>query len=195
MNREARFYVLKNGVPVFVRPFRPSDIHQIIIGFNKMSSRSRYRRFFQSVRKLPASHLDELLRVDNDNRLALCAGAIMPDGRWEGAGIIRFSRPYPGSKCAEIALTVIDKYQGLGLGTLLFELISEKALECGLTHFTGHVLPDNTSMIKILRRHAVQNTLVEGPVLECEIQLHSGHNYRREVTHQYMDFSEQGPVL
>jgi len=61
------FYLLKSGLPVFVRRFRTSDIHQVIAIFDKMSDRSRYRRFFHPVRKLPESHLEELMNVDDHN--------------------------------------------------------------------------------------------------------------------------------
>ncbi|MBN2105396.1 GNAT family N-acetyltransferase [bacterium] len=164
------FYELKNGLPVFIRPFRPSDINQILIGFSKMSERSRYRRFFHPVRELPESHLKELLDVDGYNNLAICAGVIHPDG-WEGAGIARFKRIEPNSKTADIALTIIDKYQGYGLGGLLVEVLTRKALEAGVSSFEGHVLPDNVTMIKILKRRNAQNQLIEGPVYHFRMPL------------------------
>jgi RimJ/RimL family protein N-acetyltransferase len=165
-----KFYYLKNETLVFVRLFRPSDMNQIIIGFNKMSDRSRYRRFFQPVRTIPESHLKELMRVDGNQHLAICAGVIQKNG-WEGAGIVRLARDGFDSKTADLALTVIDKYQGMGLGSLLIELITRMALEKGVSNFEGHVLPDNTAMIKILRRYNAQNRLIEGPVLRFRMPL------------------------
>ena len=171
MPEKPRFFYLKNNLPVFVRTFRPSDIQQVLTGFNKLSERSRYRRFFSCPYKLPESNIHDLLTVDNINRLAICAGVILKQ-RWEGAGIARFTRSDSDPDSAEAALTVIDKYQRLGLGSLLFELLRQKALQCNITEFTGLILADNTSMLKILNRYpGVSSSVVAGPAIQFKIKL------------------------
>ena len=171
MLEKPRFFYLKNNLPVFVRMFRPSDIRQVFTGFDKLSERSRYRRFFSCPCKLPESNIHDLLTVDNINRLALCAGVIL-EKRWEGAGIARFDRTASDPDCAEVALTIIDKYQRLGLGSLLFELLRQKALQCSITEFTGLILADNTSMLKILNRYRLESSrVVAGPAIQFKIKL------------------------
>ena len=141
-------YQLKDGLPVFIRLFRPSDINEIIIGFSKMSERSRYRRFFQSVRTLPDSHLNTLMCVDGRDNLAVCAGVIHATG-WEGAGMARFSRKETNPKIADVGLTVIDKYQGKGLGGLLQRHLAEYARRKGVEGFWAFLFGTNQAMYKL----------------------------------------------
>jgi GNAT superfamily N-acetyltransferase len=53
---------------------------------------------------------------------------------------------------AEVAVTVLDDWQGRGLGTLLLEVISERAREEGVTSFTALLLGTNTEMLNLLGR-------------------------------------------
>ena len=48
-------------------------------------------------------------------------------------------------------MTVIDDWQGRGLGTLLLEVISARAREEGITTFTALMLAINEEMLDILR--------------------------------------------
>jgi GNAT superfamily N-acetyltransferase len=183
------FYYLKNNLQVFVRLFRPSDIQQVVTGFDKLSERSRYRRFFSSPNQLPETSVKDLLTMDNINRLALCAGVILKHG-WEGAGIARFTRHPSNPASAELALTIIDKYQRLGLGSLLFELLRQKAIECGITRFTGIILTDNTSMLKILNHYPIESSqVITGPAIHLEIKLCTDSPIE-VVTFEYNQFTE-----
>ena len=49
-------------------------------------------------------------------------------------------------------MTVIDDWQGRGLGTLLLEVISARAREEGITTFTALMLATNEEMIDLLKR-------------------------------------------
>lgn len=52
----------------------------------------------------------------------------------------------------EPAVTVLDEYQGKGLGKLLVAIMTYCALKAGVSRFRAYVLPDNTSVIKIVSR-------------------------------------------
>jgi len=52
---------------------------------------------------------------------------------------------------AEVAVTVIDDWQGRGLGTLLLEVISARAREEGITRFTALLLASNKEMMDLLQ--------------------------------------------
>ncbi len=162
MQESIQFFKLNHDLSVFIRLFRPSDINQILIGFEKLSERSRYKRFLNPVRKLPEKSMVELLSVDNVSNMAVCAGVIGTGG-WEGAGIARFSRAPDEPGTAEVGLTVIDKYQGNGIGSLLFDTLIQNARDRGIRYLSGSLLTDNTSMIRILRHHSIQSRLEEGP--------------------------------
>ena len=188
-----RYFRLRDGTPIFVRLFRPSDREQIRLGYTKLSSRSRYRRFLNDAPRLSEPQLTSLSDVDGVNRLAICAGAIR-EGGWEAAAIARFVRQEAGARGAEAAVTVIDAYQHRGLGTLLVDLLTEQALERGVERFTGHLLADNLAMLRILQHRSVEAELEDGATLSFGMPLRSPVIGLREITDRYGGYLEaHGP--
>ncbi len=53
---------------------------------------------------------------------------------------------------AEIAVTVVDAWQGRGLGTVLLQRLSQRAAESGLRYFTAEILRTNKPMLGLLRQ-------------------------------------------
>ena len=53
---------------------------------------------------------------------------------------------------AEVAVTVVDEWQGRGLGTLLLEVISARALDEGVGTFTALMLARNQAMMDLFER-------------------------------------------
>ncbi len=72
----------------------------------------------------------------------------MRDG--EVIGVARFVREEPASSSAEVAVTVVDDWQGQGLGTLLLNRLSRRAREEGVETFTATALADNRAIIELL---------------------------------------------
>ena len=70
---------------------------------------------------------------------------------------------------AEFAVTVIDAYQGRGLGTLLVRLLLEAARSVGVEVLRGYVLEDNTAMLRILQRFAIETHRDSGNVLRIDV--------------------------
>lgn len=66
--------------------------------------------------------------------------------------VARYVRDPARPEAAELAVTVIDEWQGRGLGTLLLEAISLRAREEGINTFTALMLADNTEMMDLLER-------------------------------------------
>jgi GNAT superfamily N-acetyltransferase len=70
----------------------------------------------------------------------------------QGLGIAHYLRSSVRAEVAEVALTVIDDWQGRGLGTLLLEAISARARQEGITAFTALMLDENHRMRRLLDR-------------------------------------------
>jgi GNAT superfamily N-acetyltransferase len=70
----------------------------------------------------------------------------------KGLGIVHYVRSLERPGVAEVALTVIDDWQGRGLGTLLLEVISARARQDGIKTFTALMLAENRKMRDLLDR-------------------------------------------
>jgi RimJ/RimL family protein N-acetyltransferase len=66
-------------------------------------------------------------------------------------GVARYVRDAGDPHAAEIAVTIVDDWQGRGLGTELLTRLSGRARSEGIHRFTALVAEDNTAMAGLLR--------------------------------------------
>ena len=137
---------LRDGFEVVVRPIRPEDREAIAAGLARMSERSRYQRFLTVIEEFSPSELRYLTDVDHHDHEALIA---FDSRTGDGAGVARFVRLADGTS-AEAAVTVIDEWQGRGLGTVLCNLIADRARTEGVRRFTAMLLASNRQMLEVL---------------------------------------------
>jgi GNAT superfamily N-acetyltransferase len=142
---------LGDGTDVGLRPFRPGDGGLLVAGFARMSPESRYRRFLAPVPRLTDSMLTFLTSVDGADHRAWGALVDEPGGE-VGAGVVRWVRTKADPAVAELAVTVIDDYQGRGLGGLLLDVAVLDAYAFGVERFEGLVLAENSSSRRMLAR-------------------------------------------
>jgi RimJ/RimL family protein N-acetyltransferase len=140
--------VLRDGSEVLIRPVRGSDAPLLADGFARLSARSRQMRFLSPKRSLSAAELRFLTEVDHHDHEAI--GALSPaDGR--GVGIARYIREPGDPTAAEIAVTIVDEWQGRGLGTELLARLSDRARQAGICRFTATVAYGNAAMTGLLQ--------------------------------------------
>ena len=138
---------LRDGARVVTRPIEPGDKDALVAGFEQLSDESRYRRFLSATPRLSESQLRYLTEVDHDRHEAIIAFA---EETGEPVGVARYVR-YPDDPTdAEPAVTVVDDWQGRGLGTLLLAEISNRARAAGVERFTALVLATNDPIIALL---------------------------------------------
>jgi GNAT superfamily N-acetyltransferase len=140
---------LRDGAPVRIRRLRTSDQELLARGFRRLSQDSRYRRFLGPMPKLSGSMIGYLTEIDHHGHEAMVA---VDEQAREGVGVARYVRDPARPDTAELAVTVIDDWQGRGVGTLLTEAISMRAREEGITTFTALMLADNHEMMDLLRQ-------------------------------------------
>jgi hypothetical protein len=163
-------FYLKNGVPVIIRLLQKEDKEGLKTGFEKLSLHSRHCRFLSPLDHLSRKQLDYLTEIDNVNHLALCAH--LNDGDFPtGIGIARYIRLKDKPDTAEIAITIIDEYQNLGLVTKLLELLIEAAARNGIKTFTGYILVENFPMLKILQKYKTGFVKETGDTLKMKLAL------------------------
>jgi len=163
---------LKDGTPVLIRLLNQDDKEELKIGFEKLSTKSKYRRFFVPISSLSNSQLKHLTEIDNKNHLALCAYIVGQDGMF-GIGVARYFRVEDEPKTAEFALTIIDEYQSQGLGTELLNLLIQCARKNGIRKFIGYMLAENSSILKILKHLGAQIRREDGPIQRVDLILSS----------------------
>jgi GNAT superfamily N-acetyltransferase len=156
-------YAVVNGLPLAYRPLVPADREHLHAGFRRLSPRSRYQRFFRSVRDLTAQELAWLTEVDQVHHLAVGAQDVSGDEP-VGIAVARCVRTPDRPDVAEPALTVVDSHQRRGVGAWLMRVLADAARRRGIRAFEGYVFADNAPMIAILRRYDVRFELDSGGV-------------------------------
>src|SRR5205823_13782237 len=110
-------------------------------GLSRLSEESRYRRFLAPVAALSDDQLRHLTEIDAWDHFAWVA--LLRDAPDRGIGVGRYVRLHDEPTVAEAALTVVDEYQGRGLGTLLLGLLAVAARAAGVERFRAYVLEGN----------------------------------------------------
>jgi RimJ/RimL family protein N-acetyltransferase len=166
--------VLRDGSKVLIRPVRGTDAPLLADGFARLSARSRRMRFLTTKTTLSPAELRYFTEVDHYDHEAL--GALSPaDGR--GVGIARYIRDHDDPQAAEIAVTIVDDWQGRGLGTKLLAQLSDRARQAGICRFTALVATDNVAMAGLLRNMGAY-LVGRGPgTVEYEIALSPTEEY------------------
>jgi GNAT superfamily N-acetyltransferase len=139
---------LRDGRMVCLRTIRPSDKAKIRDGIAAMSGRSRYLRFFSAFRTAPESIVKRLSAVDGHDHIGW--GAILLDGA-ENPPIAAAHaiRDEGDPACAELAVAVLDAYQGLGLARMLIAPVLADCLAEGLVRLDMNVLAENRAAIAL----------------------------------------------
>jgi RimJ/RimL family protein N-acetyltransferase len=131
-----------------VRAVRSEDKPDLVRGFEHLSDRSRYRRFLSPHARLSSAELHYFTEVDHHDHEALVA---VDPRTGEGVGEARFIRSREDPHAAELAVAVVDEWQGRGVGTRLASELARRAHEEGITVFTALVLADNRGMLALAR--------------------------------------------
>jgi len=159
---EPRETTLADGTRVRFRPIRPDDKKWLVLGVAQMSPESRYRRFFSPLDHLSVEQLAYFTEVDQVNHVAWVA--TLPDQPGHPAiAVARFVRLEGDPDSAEAAVTVIDAYQGRGIGRALLVVLTETAINLGVKHFVMFVLGGNATMMSLLHdAGAIQDSIHDG---------------------------------
>jgi GNAT superfamily N-acetyltransferase len=139
---------LSDGARIRIRQGHPgSDRDLLLRGFERLSPKSRYRRFLVPMLELSEDAVRYLTDIDHHDHEAIIA---LDEDTGEGIGVARYVRHLERRDAAEIAVTVIDDWQGRGVGTLLVEVLSARAREEGIGRFTALMLAGNDEMMDVL---------------------------------------------
>jgi GNAT superfamily N-acetyltransferase len=130
-----------------IRPVEPTDKQALLDAFQRLSERSRYRRFLAPQGRLSDAELRYFTEVDHRDHEALVA---VDPATGEGVGVARYVRVEPGSGSAELAVAVVDDWQRRGVGSRLTSALVERARAEGIDTFTAVLLAENEEMLGLL---------------------------------------------
>lgn len=152
-----RQYVHIDHLPLIVtREAQPADFDRYFAeAFEQLSPESRHFRFFTAVRELPPNVIERLRDVDGTRNAAIVAfdAATITDDYPEGrpVGVARWMANTEGPP--ELSVTVIDEYQGHGVGSRLMDALLVLARKRGIRRILADVLRDNVAMRSLINRY------------------------------------------
>jgi len=165
---QPQLVTLRSGDVVRIRQIRPDDAPALGRAYANLGEESRYRRFFTAMPELPEATLKAAAEVDHADHEALVAVPLLSA---EIVGECRFIRLPDQPDTAEVGVTVVDAWQGRGLGSALLARLSERALEGGIEYFTAEVLAENRTMLALLPSLGHVETESRGAVVTASVEL------------------------
>ncbi len=136
--------VLADGREVMIRPMNPGDAgaeRTFIVGLSPQARRYRFQEQFSA----PSDALvAQMVDVDHANDEAFAALATV-EGCERIVGVSRYAVGSIPEEC-EIAVTVLDAWQGQGLGTALMRTLIDAARERGIKRMVSLDFAENSEM-------------------------------------------------
>lgn len=136
----------------FTIQMRPLGIHdgRLLASFaSRMSTETRYRRFFTASGGVHAKWVGRLVGADQVDLLV--QGAVASDGFGEALIAVAESvRLSPTT--AEFAMVADDGWHNLGVGTLLARHLAVQARSVGVEYWESYILAENLPILRVLDR-------------------------------------------
>ena len=152
---DARHYCteesLRSGIRVTIRAVSPDDQHGLVKAFGERDLESVRIRSFDGQRELGTAELERVGQMDFVNEMMLVATIRYEDEEVVVGSARYLARDSPEQiREAEIAFSVEQPYQGLGIGARLLKHLAAIARRCGISRFVADVVPENQSMLALL---------------------------------------------
>lgn len=134
---------------VLIRPVKPEDAEMEQTFVRNLSAESKYMRFMNTMKELPATMVARLTQIDYDREMAFVATQQI-EGEEIQVGVCRYSVNPDGESC-EFAVVVADEWQNRGLARKLMGILIETARNANLKYMTGIFLSNNDKMLKFVQ--------------------------------------------
>lgn len=159
-----------SGTKLEIRPIQPGDKAALAAAVDQSSNGAVYRRFLNPHGRLTATELRYLTEVDHRDHEALLA--VVP-GTDKSVGVARYVRDRERRDSAEIAVAVLEPWQGRGVGKALLHRLANRAADEGITEFTALMLSGNRPMRSLLADLGTTRLVSSGAgAVELAVDLH-----------------------
>jgi RimJ/RimL family protein N-acetyltransferase len=170
--------LLRDGTPALIWPLLPNDRAALLKGFAELSDRSRYRRFLSPTPELTDRLLKHLVDdVDGVNHIALICVALPEVGEERPVGVGRLIRYDTDRTVADIAVTVLDEWQGRGVATALIQVLLGRRPP-GVTQLRTVAAANNAAALAMLAAAGSLTTRTERGVVEVDVDLSAADSMR-----------------
>jgi GNAT superfamily N-acetyltransferase len=185
-------FVLQDGTPAMIWPLLPTDAETLRDVFRRLSPRSRYHRFLQVLDQLDDPMIRLLVNtVDGVHHMALLLIVLPPEGQEELIGVAHLVQYPDDPATADIAVTVVDDWQGRGAGTALVSALLARR-PAAVTRLRTLVAADNRASLALLAAAGrMSSGLPEQGVLDVTVDLPAATRARSTVE-QVAGFWAQG---
>ena len=159
---------LRDGSRALIRPVQPGDKELFARAWERFGEESRYRRFLGAKATLTRHDLQYFTEVDHVDHEAIGARDAETG---EGVGVARYVRLADPS-VAEAAVSVVDDWQGRGLGGELLGRLTERANEHGIERFRASLFAFNREMLGLFEDIGEVDVREQhGAQLEIDVEL------------------------
>jgi RimJ/RimL family protein N-acetyltransferase len=157
-----------NRTELIIRPVTRADRGRLADAFARLGRESRYERFLHPKPQLSDAELDYFSDVDGVTHDALAA--VDPrDGSF--VGVARYAVLDDRAMSADLAFSVIDEWQGRGVGTVLLGELLPRAAANGIERFVALTLRDNAPARALLARYGFHKVDTTHGVAELHLAL------------------------
>jgi RimJ/RimL family protein N-acetyltransferase len=139
--------ILRDGSEIVIRQIEPDDERALQRGFEALSPESRYRRFLSPMNRLKPTQLRYLTQVDHRDHEALVAASVSDH---DLVGVARYKRLQSEPSTAEVAVAVVDDWQGRAVASELLTRLTARAHTEAITHFRATCLAENREVLDLL---------------------------------------------
>jgi GNAT superfamily N-acetyltransferase len=185
-------FFLHDGTPAMIWPLLPTDAETLREGFRRLSPESRQDRFLTALDELDDPMIRRLVdSVDGVHHIALLLIVLPPEGEEGPAGVAHLLQYSDDPAIADIAVTVVDDWQGHGAGTALVSALMLRR-PAAVTRLRTLVAADNRASLALLAGAGrVSSGLPERGVLDVTVELPAATRARSAVE-KVADFWTQG---
>ena len=140
---------LRDGTEVILRSIKPEDEMLWLEMFRNFSEESVWNRFFNVIKETPHEVRVRYCDINYDNEIAILAE--LQEKEKKMLGVVRFTVDVD-RKSGELAFIVVDRWQGLGLGTMMVEHMIKICRDKKIETIYSLMLPNNYDGIKFLKK-------------------------------------------
>jgi RimJ/RimL family protein N-acetyltransferase len=128
-----------------IRPLTSRDRARVSAGFERLGERSRYLRWGRTYVQ-PREAIEWVTRLDGFHEFAVGACDTVAG---TPIGVARYVTDSPLG--AEIAVSVVDDWQGRGVGRILVSELAAHARRCGLRELHASMFHENRAAVRLMR--------------------------------------------